>query len=185
MVPGVPFDYDNAFTLLEARNDGERRLVAQRRVVSAEYFATMKTPVLEGEMCTRQPANGQLLTVINQAFRSRYLSDWPSPIGLHLAAGNDRERARRIVAVVADARDHGIDRAPVPTVYSCGSAPNPTPVFLVRTHGDPLDLAQTVRLTMRERELLRSVTSSPRSRTGLAARSPRTDCGPPCCRSLR
>ena len=157
MVPGVPWDYDNAFTLLEARNDGERRLVAQRRVVSAEYFATMKTPLVEGELCTRQPANGQLLTVINQAFRSRYLSDWPSPLGLHLAAGNDRERARRIVGVVADARDHGIDRAPVPTVYSCGSAPNPTPVFLVRTHGDPLDLAQTVRLKMREREPLRSV----------------------------
>ena len=25
LVPGVPSDYDNAFTLLEARNDGERR----------------------------------------------------------------------------------------------------------------------------------------------------------------
>ena len=85
------------------------------------------------------------------------LERWPSPLGLRLAAGNDLERARRIVAVVADARDHGIDRAPVPTVYSCGSAPNPTPVFLVRTHGDPLDLAQTVRVTMREREPLRSV----------------------------
>jgi predicted permease len=157
MVPGVPLDYDNAFILLEAGSDGESRLVAQRRVVSAEYFATMKTPVLEGEMCTRQPANGQLLTVINQAFRSRYLGDWPSAIGLHLAAGNDRERARRIVAVVADARDHGIDRAPVPTVYACGSAPNPTPVFFVRTHGDPLNLAQTVRRKMREREPLRSV----------------------------
>ena len=156
-VPGIPYHYDNAFTLLEAANDGERRLVAERRVVSAEYFATMKTPVLEGEMCTRQAANGQLLTVINQAFRTRYLGDWPSPLGLHLAAGNDRERARRIVGVVADARDHGIDRAPVPTVYSCGSAPNPMPVFLVRTHGDPLDLARTIRLKMREKEPLRSV----------------------------
>jgi putative ABC transport system permease protein len=156
-VPGVPLDFDNAFTIVEAGTDSDRKLVAQRRVVSAEYFSTMKTPVLEGEMCTRQPANGQLLTVINQSFRTRYLSDWPSPIGLHLAAGNDRERARRIVGVVADARDHGIDRAPVPSVYSCGSAPNPTPVFLVRTHGDPLDLAQTIRLKMREREPLRSV----------------------------
>ena len=156
-VPGIPYHYDNAFTLLEAANDGERRLAAERRAVSAEYFATMKTPVLEGEMCTRQAANGQLLTVINQAFRSRYLGDWPSPLGLHLAAGNDRERARRIVGVVAAARDSGIDRAPEPTVYSCGSAPNPMPVFLLRTHGDPRDLAQTVRLKMREKEPLRSV----------------------------
>ena len=156
-VPGVPLEFDNGFTVVEAGNQGDFKLVAQRRVVSPEYFATMKTPLLEGEMCTRQPANGQLLTIINQSFRSRYLSDWPSPLGLHLAAGNDLGRARRIVGVVADARDHGIDRAPVPTVYSCGSAPNPTPVFLVRTHGDPLDLARTVRITMREREPLRSV----------------------------
>jgi putative ABC transport system permease protein len=156
-VPGVPLDFDHGFSVVEAGAERDRTLVAQRRVVSPEYFATMKTPVLEGEMCTRQPADGQLLTVINQAFRTRYLKDWPSPIGLHLAAGNDLERARRIVAVVADARDHGIDRAPVPTVYSCGSAPNPTPVFLVRTHGDPLDLAQTIRLKMRELEPLRSV----------------------------
>jgi predicted permease len=156
-VPGVPLEFDNGFTVVEAGNDQDRKLVAQRRVVSAEYFETIKTPVLEGEMCTRQPADGQLLTVINQAFRSRYLSDWPSPIGLHLAAGTDQGRARRIVGVVADARDYALDRAPVPTVYSCGSAPNPTPVFLVRTHGDPLDLAQTVRLKMREREPLRSV----------------------------
>ena len=156
-VPGVPLEFDNGFTVVEAGNDQDRKLVAQRRVVSAEYFETIKTPVLEGESCTRQPADGQLLTMINQSFRSRYLNDWPSPIGLHLAAGSDQGRARRIVGVVADARDHGIDRAPVPTVYSCGSAPNPTPVFLVRTHGDPLDLAQTVRLKMREREPLRAM----------------------------
>jgi ABC-type antimicrobial peptide transport system permease subunit len=59
--------------------------------------------------------------------------------------------------VTADARDGGIDRAPVPAVYSCFSTPNPTPYFLVRTHGDPIALAQTVRVTMREREPLRSV----------------------------
>jgi putative ABC transport system permease protein len=156
-VPGVPLEFDNGFTVVEAGTDGDRKLVAQRRVVSAEYFTTIKTPLVEGEMCTRQPVDGQLLTMINQSFRTRYLGDWPSPIGLHLAAGTDQGRARRIVGVVADARDHGLDRAPVPTVYSCGSAPNPTPVFLVRTHGDPLDLAHTVRLTMREREPLRSV----------------------------
>jgi hypothetical protein len=117
----------------------------------------MKIPVVDGEICTRQRADAPRLTVINQAFRSRYLAEWPSPIGLHLAAGNALDRAGRIVAVVADARDNGIDRAPVPTVYSCGSAPNPTPSFLLRTHGDPLDLAHTVRLTMRERDPLRSV----------------------------
>jgi ABC-type antimicrobial peptide transport system permease subunit len=51
-------------------------------------------------------------------------------------------------------RDH---REPVPTVYSCISTPNPTPYFLIRTHSDPVALAQTVRVIMRECEPLRAV----------------------------
>lgn len=156
-LPGVPSEFENTFTFVEARTDAERKLVAQRRVVSPEYFETMKIPVIEGEICDRQPVNGQRLTVINKTFRSQYLGGWSSPIGLRLAAGNDLAGAGRIVAVVGDARDNGIDRTPAPTVYSCGSAPNPTPVFLVRTHGDPLDLTHTIRVRMRELEPLRSV----------------------------
>ena len=156
-VPGVPSEFENTFTFVEARTDVERKLVAQRRVVSPEYFETMKIPVIEGEMCDRQPVDGQRLMVINKRFQLQYLGGWSSPLGLHLAPGTNLERAGRIVAVVADARDNGIDRAPAPTVYSCGSAPNPTPVFLVRTHGDPVALAHTVRVRMRELEPLRSV----------------------------
>lgn len=156
-LPGVPSEFEVAFTLVEARNDTERQLIAERRVVSAEYFETMKIPVIDGKACRRQPFGAPDLLLINRNFRSRYLSDRPSAIGLHLSGGGNVDRAGRIVGVVADARDHGIDRQPVPTVYSCMSAPNPTPHFLVRTRGEPVELAQTVRLTMRERERLRSV----------------------------
>ena len=157
-LPGLPTDFEHTFTFVEARSDATRQLVAERRIVSPEYFATMKIPVKEGELCgARQRRDGPRLVVINEAFRSRYLSDWPSPIGLHLAASKDLDQAARIVAVTANARDLGIDREPVPTVFGCLSAPNPTPFFLVRTQGDPRELAHTVRVTMREREPLRSV----------------------------
>ena len=156
-LPGLPSDFEHTFTFVEARSDAARQLVAERRIVSPEYFATMKIPVIDGEPCGRQRRDGPRLVVINQAFRTRYLSDWPSPVGLHLAASADLDQAARIVAVTADARDRGIDREPVPTVYGCSSAPNPTPYFLVRTHGDPAALAHTVRVAMREREPLRSV----------------------------
>ena len=156
-LPGVPAEYEQTFTFVEARSDTARQLTAERRIVSSEYFDTMKIPIVEGERCTRQRRGGERLAVINEAFRSRYLSDWPSPIGLHLAAGVDLTQAARIVAVSRDARDQAIDRAPAPTVYSCISAPNPTPYFLARTHGDPATLAQAVRVAMREREPLRSV----------------------------
>ena len=156
-LPGVPSEREQTFTFVEARGDGDRQLTAERRFVSPEYFETMKIPVLEGEPCARQRRDGPRLVLINQAFRARYLSDWPSPIGLHLAASTNLDEAARIVAVTGDARDRGIDRDPVPTVYSCVSAPNPTPYFLARTHDDPLALAQTIRVKMREREPLRSV----------------------------
>lgn len=51
----------------------------------------------------------------------------------------------------------GLDRDPVPTVYACNSTPGPTPYFLVRTGADPQDLVQTIRLTIKELEPLRSV----------------------------
>jgi putative ABC transport system permease protein len=42
-------------------------------------------------------------------------------------------------------------------VYRCISAPGPTPIFLVRTKGDPAAMAQTIRLKVKELEPLRSV----------------------------
>jgi ABC-type antimicrobial peptide transport system permease subunit len=65
--------------------------------------------------------------------------------------------AGRIVGVVADAREQGIDVVPAPVVYSCLSAPGPTPFFLVRTSGDPLALVAAVRARMKELEPRRSV----------------------------
>jgi putative ABC transport system permease protein len=156
-LPGVPAEFEQTLALVEARTDADRRLVAESRAVSPEYFATMKMSLLEGEMCRRQPAGAPTLLIVNQAFRVRYLSEWPSPIGLHLGSDSNISRAGTITGVVANARDHGIDRSPAPIVYSCFSAPHPSPAFLVRTRGEPEDLAQTVRLKLKELEPLRSV----------------------------
>jgi predicted permease len=156
-LPGVPTEFELAFALVEARNEDERRLAAENRVVSPEYFATMKIPLVDGEMCRRQPFGAPIQFMVNRAFRSRHLAGRPSPIGLHLASVTNMASTGTIVGIVADARDHGIDRSPAPTVYTCLSAPNPTPQFLVRTHGEPTELAHTVRLKLKELEPLRSV----------------------------
>jgi putative ABC transport system permease protein len=156
-LPGVPAEYEQAFALVEATTEHERRLVAEKRVVSAEYFGTMKIPLVEGEMCRRQPFGAPMQLIVNRAFRSRYLAGLSSPIGIHLATGTNTADAGTIVGIVADARDHGIDRSPAPIVYACFSAPNPTPQFLVRTRGEPAQLAHTVRLKLKERDPLRSV----------------------------
>jgi len=58
---------------------------------------------------------------------------------------------------VGDARETGINMAPLPTVYLCDSTPEPDPHFLVRTHNAPMSVAQGIRRKVREIDPGRSV----------------------------
>jgi putative ABC transport system permease protein len=93
---------------------------------------------------------------VNQMFAARYLSDWPSPVGLHLSRGGNPPSSHRIVGVVGNAREQGLQSLPAPTVYWCADW-NPVPYFLVRTRDEPLAVSQAVRLKLKELEPLRSV----------------------------
>jgi predicted lysophospholipase L1 biosynthesis ABC-type transport system permease subunit len=63
-----------------------------------------------------------------------------------------------IIGVVGDAREQGLSDPPAPTIYWCNSAPNPTPLFLVRTHADdPAAIAETIRARVHEIEPARAV----------------------------
>jgi putative ABC transport system permease protein len=60
--------------------------------------------------------------------------------------------------VVGDAREQGLNEPPAPTIYWCNNAPNPTPLFLVRTHADdPARIAETIRRRVHEIEPGRAV----------------------------
>jgi predicted permease len=156
-LPGVPTHYESTFELAETRGDTEARIIADSRVVSPDYFATMGVPLVGGERCGTQPLGRPHEVVVNRTFASRYLAGWPSAVGLHLSTIDSSSPPARIVGIVGDARERGLDRDPGPTVYTCSSAPNPTPYFLVRTHTDPGALAQAVRLKMKELEPARAV----------------------------
>jgi putative ABC transport system permease protein len=165
-LPGVPAQWESTLDLAEANADAGRRIVAEFRAVSPEYFATLRIPLLAGALCERRQVrpgsggSGWELSgwdlMVNRAFAARYLADFPSPMGLHLT---ERGRAipGRVVGVVGDARERGLDREPPPTVYACLSAPGPSPYFLVRTSTEPLAIARQVRARMKELEPLRSV----------------------------
>jgi putative ABC transport system permease protein len=156
-LPGVPAHYESTFQLAERRGDTEARIIAESRVVSPDYFATMGIPLIGGERCGDQARGGPGDVVVNRMFASRYLAGWPSAVGLHLSTDNSSSLPARIVGIVGDARERGLDRDPGPTVYTCFSAPNPTPYFLVRTHTEPAALAQAVRLKLKELEPGRAV----------------------------
>jgi putative ABC transport system permease protein len=153
--PGVPTGFQVEFELVEGQGS-EARMVAESRVVSPEYFETLRIPLLEGTLCRRQTSDATEL-MVNRAFADRYLSGRPSVSGFHLANPNANVAPGRIAGLVGDVRESGLNQAPRPTVYFCSSAQGPTPYFLVRTQGDPAAIVQAVRLTLKELEPLRAV----------------------------
>jgi putative ABC transport system permease protein len=134
---------------LEGRADTEPKIIAESRYVSPGYFATMRIPLLAGELCRDNSAG----VLVNRSFANTYLSQ---PIGRHVqqVANSD---AAEIRGIVGDAREAGIENSPVPTVYWCSNALQPGAYFLVRTHGEPAAMAETIRRKIQEIEPKRSV----------------------------
>lgn len=150
-VPGVLGRQQEELQLVEVRSDFGGPLIAETRVVSPSYFATLQIPVLAGARCGQTPS-GATEAMVNRSFAQRYFPS-RSIVGLHLA-GNTPDR---ITGIVGDAREVGTDQEPVPTVYRCFNASTPFPWFLVRTTGDPGAATQAVRARINQLEPLRSV----------------------------
>jgi putative ABC transport system permease protein len=156
--PGVPFGYEEEFRLVEEPSVGGKPILATTAVVSPSYFETMQLPLVAGEIC-RQPSNGPSTELmVNRSFADRYIGG-TSGVGRHLASSGApaNQPPARINGIIGDAREHGIDREPAPTVYLCGNPAQPFRVFLIRTQREPTSVAQAVRLKIKELEPLRSV----------------------------
>jgi predicted permease len=169
-LPGVREQQEREFVLLEGRAATSPPLVAENRIVSPGYFATMRIPLLTGELCRRPTDSGwpkaaTTEVMVNRTFADRYFQD-ATVLGLHLTGGLDLlvknghlagAVPSRIVGVVGDAREAGADREPAPTVYTCFSYPNPAPWHVIRTAGDPASAVLAIRRRIHELEPARSV----------------------------
>lgn len=159
-VPGVRndgsgFQFGAGEWLLADGSDPDVRRIAEQRVVSPSYFATMAIPMLAGEPCRRQSADVIPELVVSQLFASRYLSG-RAPVGLVLQTPGGSQQ--RIVGVAGNAREFGLDREPVPTTYNCGTAVAYPPLaLLVRTTNDPMTMVNAVRRRLAELEPQRSI----------------------------
>lgn len=155
MLPGIPSKYD-----IEYKIDGHEspgyKILADSRVVSAGYFNTLHIPVLIGEPC--KPGANTKNIIVNRSFVSRYF-DGGSAVGHELAQAESSLYSIQgtIRGVVGDAREQGLNTAPVPTIYYCFSAPDPFPNYVIRTQGDPMQMADAIRKRIHEIEPGRSV----------------------------
>ncbi len=174
-LPGVPSEYQMGLQFTEGERDPDRKMVAENRFVSPGYFATVKIPLLVGELCgepkfTSAPADpggvrrtefSSIHVLVNRSFANTYPAG-STVIGRHIqVVGSSFLRPNNtgeIMGIVGDAREQGLNRQPSPTVYWCLGAPGgPDPYYLVRTRGEPMAMAETVRQKIHEIEPARSV----------------------------
>jgi predicted permease len=155
MLPGMPADSHTELKISEGRADAEDKIVADSRFVSNGYFGAMQIPLLAGESCRASLNN---TAVVNRSFAAKYFGASPA-VGHHVqfVSSSFITTPAEIRGIVADAREQGLNRDPEPTVYWCVSAPDPSPYFLIRTQGDPMKMADTLRQKIRQIEPARSV----------------------------
>jgi len=154
-IPGVPTQFQVELTSDQGRAETEPKIIAEGRTVSPGYFATLRIPVLAGETC-REEANIYTM-MVNRAFANTYFRD-SSPIGRHLAqTGNIYIPNSVVRGIVGDAREAGLDREPVPTVYWCFTLSQPGTRFIVRTRSEPRLMSETIRRAIHDLEPARSV----------------------------
>ena len=169
-LPGIREQQEQEFVLSDAAAGPSARVVAANVIVTPDYFRTLHIPILTGDACRRSPDAGGVKTatteaMVNRRFVERYLGG-RSALGVHVTGGLDTLVKNRhifaaapsqIVGVVGDAREDGQDREPVPTVYTCFSAPHPAPWYVIRTAGNPVAEAASVRRAIHALEPSRSV----------------------------
>jgi putative ABC transport system permease protein len=86
------------------------------RNISADYFRTMRIPVLRGrEFSEAEVVSGAPVAVVNQAMASRF---WPGadPLGQRLVT-NFQGTPREIIGVVGNVRDFGLDSEGQPEIF--------------------------------------------------------------------
>ena len=174
-VPGVPSQYQTELRFTEGEQDPEHKMVTESRFITPGYFATMKIPLLSGELCreprfistpadptgTQHTEATTLQVLVNRSFADTYPAG-STVIGHHLQVLNNPflrpSDIGEVRGIVGDAREEGMNRPPSPTVYWCFGAPGgPDPFYLVRTRTEPMAMAETVRKMIHEIEPARSV----------------------------
>jgi predicted permease len=138
------------------RDEQQKALV---QLVSPEYFATLKTPLLRGRLWSQDENRlGDSVAVVNDTFAKRYLGERDA-IGQQLRTDAVKDDGaplsitsphsnqwRQVVGVVADSQNVGLERSVAPTIYlPYTTFMWNTTQFFLRTAGDPQSMEHSLR----------------------------------------
>jgi putative ABC transport system permease protein len=117
------------------------------QIVTPEVFSTLRVPLQQGRLLSDQDTSSALLVAVVSASLAQ--QSWPgqNPLGKQIRMGRPEEGQpfRTVVGVVGDVKPNAIDHDPTPTAYvPLAQQPESASAFVVRTSGDPLNLAALV-----------------------------------------
>jgi predicted permease len=117
------------------------------------YFETMRIPLLSGRTFNAQDGSKSApVMIINQAFAKKYFPG-ESPIGKHIQSelgdGVIEHPMREIIGVVGDTKHRGLTADSEPVYYlPYSQALITNPYLIIRTNGNPMALAESLRTTI-------------------------------------
>jgi macrolide transport system ATP-binding/permease protein len=122
-------------------------------LIGPAFFTTMQIQILAGRgIEDRDHAGSPGVVVINEIFAKKNFGD-ENPLGQHVEIGWPKSRDAVIVGVSINARYGGLTQEIPPVVYipyDQGYQPPREMTYVLRTAGDPLTLANTIREIVRK-----------------------------------
>jgi len=122
---------------------GETPPVGGQFTVSPGYFSTLGIPLKEGRnFADTDDDKHELVAIVNEAMKQQYWAH-EDPIGKRVT-GDNGEHWARIIGVVGDVREFGLNRSAPPEFY-VPQAQGPGPATLVvRTTVDPASMSRAI-----------------------------------------
>ena len=149
----VPFtgnENNTQFDIIERPAPSDAKSAAQLRFVSPGYFDALQIPLTAGRTITPQDQpQAPNVMLVNEAFVREHLHG-ESPLGKKLKLGWGGDAPKEIVGVVGDIRHRGLGDDARPEMYvPQAQFANAGITLIVRTQGDPLNLVNQLKQTIR------------------------------------
>ncbi|MGA3205201.1 MAG: ABC transporter permease, partial [Bryobacteraceae bacterium] len=138
------------------RSPGEPTITTDIRIVTEDYFETIRQPIVEGRSFTKQDLEltSPDVVIINQTLaRSQFPTE--DPIGKRISFDGGKEWSE-IVGIVGDTREYGLNQPPVGEVYGA-SRDGFVSRLVVRTGGNEETAERMLRAAVHELDPLVAV----------------------------